>query len=304
MDRLEIAILRTILYGDIFDFPMTAAEIHHFLIHDEALPPETVARTLRESERLGKLLYTEHGYYARADRPEIIALRCTREEAAPHLWEQARRYGRWLARLPFVRMVALTGALTMRNADAGDDLDYMLISEPGRVWLARLFAVILVRVVRLRGVTICPNYVVAADALHQSRQDLFIAHEIAQMVPLFGYDYYHQFRQINLWAEDHLPNAHSTFHTEPAHHLQGRWRACKRTAERLLSGRPGNMLEHWEYRRKLRRFATQMQTPHSAAELDASQVKGHFNDYGYAVMHAYADRLEAFGLIAQPAPGD
>ena len=35
MQPLEAAILRTVLYADVFNFPMKLEEIHHFLISDD-----------------------------------------------------------------------------------------------------------------------------------------------------------------------------------------------------------------------------------------------------------------------------
>ena len=34
MTRIEEAILRTVIYADIFNFPLTRAELHHYLIAD------------------------------------------------------------------------------------------------------------------------------------------------------------------------------------------------------------------------------------------------------------------------------
>ena len=117
----------------------------------------------------------------------MIPLRVERDQASLLLWPPALSYGAWLARLPFVRMVALTGALAMRNASADDDdLDYVLVTAPGRVWLARAFAIVLVRLAKRRGVVVCPNYVLAESALAQDKHDLFMAHEVAQMVPIYG----------------------------------------------------------------------------------------------------------------------
>lgn len=304
MSGLEQAILRTILYADVFHFPMRAEEIHHFLIYDRRVGFAAVNHTLATSPRLARNLCCEQGYYALADRSDIIALRLHRESATGDLWNEALRYGRWLARLPFVRMVALTGALAMHNADRDDDLDYMLVTEPGRVWLARLMAVALVRVVKLRGQLLCPNYVVAADALDQTRHDLFIAHEIVQMIPLYGQAHYDALRSANLWASDLLPNAAAPYHPAPTTPDGRGWRLAKSLLERLLGGRIGDRLETWEYRRKLRRFAEALQTPHSAAELDSRQVKGHFNDYGHHVMQAYYERLRAYDLVDLPQAGD
>jgi hypothetical protein len=307
MEQTEAAILRTVLYADVFNFPMTAVEIHHFLIADAPASLKQIQATLAASARLREILHVQGDYIIYGGRDELIGLREAREQASQHLWPLARRYGIWLARLPFVRMVALTGALAVRNAASGDDdLDYMIVTAPHRVWLARAFAVVLVRLGRLQGVEICPNYLLAETALEQERHDIFIAHEVAQMVPLYGHALYHKLRAENSWVRQYLPNADGVFHAESEGSIGTIWAFIKRLLENVFTGRIGNILENWEYRRKLRRFNHDMQKPHSSAKLDSEQVKGHFNDHGHPVLQKYYQRLREYGLTdeAVAVPGD
>ena len=185
MNSVEAAILRTVLYADVFDFPLTAHEIHHFLIHPEPLHYELIAETLDCSVTLGSLVEVMDGYVVYGGRHEIVSNRKRREATSETLWPLALKYGRWLARLPFVRMVAITGALAVRNAaEDDDDLDYILVTARHRVWITRAFSILVVRLVRLGGIEVCPNYVLAENTLEQTKQDIFMAHEVAQMIPL------------------------------------------------------------------------------------------------------------------------
>lgn len=302
MNNVEAAILRTVLYADVFNFPMTVEEIHHFLIAPTPIPLQHIEHALKTSPLLHNALRVVGQYIVRADREEIIAVRQKREAASIRLWKQALTYGVWLARLPFVRMVAITGALAMRNAaDNDDDLDFVLVTASGRVWTARAFAVLLVRLAKLCGVTICPNYVLAESALEQPRQDLFMAHEVTQMVPLYGFDIYRAMRARNAWVMDYLPNAPSVFYSEPEYRTRGLWGLLKTAAEWCLRTPPGTLFERWEYRRKLRRFAPEMEKPNHAALLDESHVKGHFNDHGHPVLRKYYERLQAYQLEGDTA---
>lgn len=307
MNRLDTAILRTVLYADVFSFPLTVAEIHFFLIHDHPVSVIEIRSALTTSPALARLLRREGDFIALHGREAFIRERERREMATRQLWPLAEHYGRWLARLPYVRMVAITGALAMRNAAAhDDDLDFFLLTAPGRVWLARACAIVLVRLARLRGVTLCPNYIAAETALEQDHQTLFIAHEVAQMIPVYGLDLYAALRAANPWVAACLPNASGHFHSAQTA-VHGRlWHMLKQLAETALNNRLGDALENWEHRRKRSRFAPQARQPHSAARIDEQQVKGHFNDYGHHVMAAYAERLRAFGLddAALPATGD
>ncbi len=305
MPGLEDAILRTVLYGDVFSFPMSAREIHHFLISNRPCTPHDVEQALRDSALLADTLVHEGGWVALAGRAELFALRAQREAASEQLMGAARRYGRWLGRLPFVRMVAITGALSMRNA-AGDhdDLDYVLVTARGRVWLARAFAIVIVRLGRMRGAVVCPNYVLAETALAQQRQDLYIAHEIAQMTPLYGRAIYDQMRALNGWAEAYLPNARAPFHAEAECQPGRLFGTLKRLAEWLLGGRLGDALEHWESKRKVRRFQPQMAESQHDALLDTEHVKGHFRDHGQRVLHEYTLRVREYEQAELPLAGD
>ena len=303
--ELQLAVLRTILYADVFSFAMTPAEIHHFLIDTTPATADDVQAAIVTQAQTGGRLTQRDGFVCLAARPELIGLRQERATISRALMPVAARYGRWLARLPFVRMVALTGALSMANAaDASEDLDYLLVTSSGRVWLARAFSILLVRVVRLRGPVLCPNYVLAESALAQARTDLFVAHELAQMLPLYGEALYGRMRAANPWSNQLLPNAEAPFQPAQNRDDLGLWAWPKRAAEWLLAGRVGDALEAWEQRRKVQRFAAEMQTPHHDARLDGEHVKGHFNDHGHRVLAAYAERLAAFGCDGETAAAD
>ncbi len=297
---LAEAILRTLLYADVFNFPMTPAEIQHFLIGCTATLDEVNAM-LNNSRWLKPRIEQGNGYYAVSGRGAIIAERLTRGVASRKLWPLAERYGKLLSYVPCVRMVALTGALAMQNAHhETDDIDYLIVTCTGRVWLTRAMIVVVVRLARLRGVEICPNYVLAESALAQTQHNLYIAHEITQMVALSGHTLYDALRATNTWTDELLPNTrHVPNPTARTGQQGGIGRASQRLGEWLLGGKLGDALESWEQRRKLRKFAPEYQKPHSSAQLDAEHVKGHFNDYGYPTLLKYHERLIQYALVAE-----
>ena len=289
----ETAILRTLLYADIFDYPLTPAEIHHYLIA-EPTTPEAVRAALASSAWLAARVTRVNGYFAVADRAEVGPLRDERQRYASSLWSKARRWAFLVGCLPFVRMVAVTGALAIDNSPAGDDIDFLIVAAPGRVWLARAMTIALVRAARLFGVGLCPNYVLSQSALAQDRHDLFVAHDLAQMVPLVGHAMYAEMRAANEWVVEFLPHARHPLHSEPELAPRSWLRTLQRLGERLLSGPLGDALEAWERRRKLRKFSSAAQKPGSAAQLDADHVKGHFDDHGHFILAEYEKRAARY----------
>jgi hypothetical protein len=296
----DAAILRTLLYADVFDYPLTLAEIHHYLIAAPAarLPaPETIDAALRSSPWLAARVTRVNGYVALRDRAAIGALRDERRRHSAGLWKHARRWGYWLGCLPFVRMVAVTGALAVDNSPPGDDIDFLLVTTPGRVWLARALAVAVVRLARWRGVGLCPNYVLAQTALAQTQRNLYAAHDLQQMVPLVGRAVYEAMQAANAWSRDYLPHACGPLRREPELQPRGWGARLQHWGERVLGGRLGDALERWERRRKLRKFAAAAGQAGTAAELDDDHVKGHFRDNGRPILAEYENRLAQHSIL-------
>ncbi len=289
---VDEAVLRTVLYADIFDYPLKPGEIHHYLMEYTATP-EIVQAALENSTWLADRVTRVNGYVTLKDRATIGPIRDERQRRSAALWPFARRWAYTVGCLPFVRMVGLTGALAVNNSPPEDDIDLLIVTAPGRVWLARALAVGLVYLARwLDGVVLCPNYVLAQTALAQDKRDLFTAHDLAQMVPIVGHPVYDELRAANPWLAHYLPHAHQPLQHERDLAPRGLGRLVQRTGEWLLSGKFGDRLETWERERKLRKFASAAQSPASAAQLDAEHVKGHFDDHGHSILKKFHERLK------------
>ncbi len=290
--RFERAILQTLLYSDLFDYPLTPDEVARYLIGVPGTADQVRACLTRTRYLAGRIIELD-GYLALRGRDSLIARRHAQAATSDRLWRRARRFVRVLRLLPFVRMIAITGALSMNNSGAGDDIDVLIVTAPDRVWLTRALAVALVYAGKLAGDTLCPNYVISEKALALDRHTLFVAHEFAQMVPVYGAAVYDRMCAANGWITALLPNALPA-PIERDQQPGAIGRAIKAGLERLLSGRLGEALDAWEMRRKIRKFQGQLGRPNGAAILDHEHVKGHFDDYGAPVMQRYAERLLQF----------
>jgi hypothetical protein len=292
---IEQAILKTVLYSDLFDYPLTFDEIAHYLIEVPA-DVNSVCDRLRDPIWLNGQIARVDRFITACGRESIVARRLDRSRTSDRLWPRARRFVRILAALPFVRMVGITGALAMDNSAADDDIDVMLVTATHRVWLTRALSVALVYLGKMFGDTLCPNYVISENALLLETRTLFAAHEFMQMVPLYGLDVYARMRSLNNWIDSFLPNACSPLRSEPEIRSGLIGRAVKRFGEWLLSGLIGDRLEVWEMNRKLKKFQSQLHEIDSNAILDQDHVKGHFKDYGAPVARLYESKLKEFQL--------
>jgi hypothetical protein len=286
---LERAIVRTVAYADVFDYPLTADEIHRYLVGVSAARP--TLRSLLQAQPPRELVRSGR-YFTLVGREASVETRKARAATAAEFWRRGVHYGRRMSNLPFVRMVAVTGALAMDNMADGD-IDYLVITEPGRLWLCRALIVGLVRMAAFRGTELCPNYFLSERALVLTERNLFTAHEVTQMVPLAGLATYQQLRELNRWTHAYLPNALGPPRRLAA--VETARRGTHRLVESTLRSRLCSPLEHWEMMRKVRKLGRQG-NGHAEAAFGPDWCKGHFGDHGQATLSRYAERLQSLAV--------
>jgi hypothetical protein len=254
-------------------------------------PLEDVIQALADES-----LFTRAGYYfTLRGRERIVEIRERRLEVATRLWPTALRYGRIIARLPFVRMVAVTGSLAMNNADEGKDVDYMIVTTPKRLWLCRALALLVTRFARREGVNLCPNYLVTTNALELKERSLYVAHELAQMVPLSGMEIYYETCRLNGWVTDYLPNAAAMPERFQTLRTVEKRSMVQRALELLLRLPFGDWLEKWEMSRKVARLRRE-QSASSESYFSADVCKGHIDRHGQKTEAAVREKLKEVAL--------
>ena len=289
-DNLSRAVLQTIAYSDIFDYPLTAREIHRYLIGVEA-SLEEVTRTVKDEE-----IFTRTGdYFTLPGRDEIVRIRMQREALSRELLPHAIRYGRMLGALPYIRMVALTGSLAVMNVSGNQDFDYMLATAPGRIWTARAFALVLNRFARLRGHLLCPNLIISEAALAWTQHDLYSARELCQMILIKDNGVYARLIKANEWVREFLPNAYLECGSLLPY-MRRQAFALQSLLELPLRGKVGNQFEQWEMNRKMARFSKQAGFGEETIFND-EVCQGNFHHHRQWTRAAYEERLSVLAAI-------
>lgn len=228
----EDAIVRTVTYASLFDYPLTPAELASGLVRTVATE-EAVRAWLATSARLRAVVEEVDGYYVPRGRGDLVRTRHRREAASRRLLGAHARALRSLAGLPFVRMTALSGTLAHLNAARGADVDLFVVTAPGRVWSVTVTALV---IARLRGWRrhLCLNYVVSERSLAVGPEDLFTANQVINLRPLTGVDVYRRFLDANPFVRRFYPNfvEKAPWPLEPPI----RWPRARRLTERVLDG--------------------------------------------------------------------
>lgn len=276
---LERAILETLAYSDVFDYPLTLNELHRYLTFPATLEEvRNCLNTLPSVSSSSDLYFLPH-------RASLVDVRHEREAASRPAFRRALFYGRILGAFPFVRMTALTGSLAVLNLSKDADMDYMLVTTPGRLWLTRAFVVTFGRFMRLFGDRICVNVLVSESALEWDTHDLYAAREMCQMIPITGVEVYLCFQKANAWVETYLPNAN------PAPVARD---SISRYFPQLLElpfrGKLGDLLESWAMDFQIKKITHTYGTG-TEAKFSTNLCQGNFHNHHAATDKSFRERL-------------
>lgn len=283
-EKLSQAVLLTIAYSDIFDYPLTAHEIHRYLTGVNASFDE-VAQALAEG------FVTRAGdYFTLPGREAITNIRMQREASSRKLMSHAIRYGRILANLPYIRMVALTGSLAMSNMEEGQDIDYLIVTAPNHLWTCRALALLVARFARFENIQLCPNFLITENALTLTDRSLYAAHEMTQMILISGPETYDRMRRLNAWTDEYLPNAQGSPTVFVMTKAPTQFQILFEFLSRLF---PVRLIERWEMNRKIKKLSRE-QASSSESHFSKDVCKGHADRHAEKTAGELKMRLQSF----------
>ncbi|MFH1289350.1 MAG: hypothetical protein ABIH88_01375 [Patescibacteria group bacterium] len=215
---MKKAILKTLVYSDIFNFPLKKQEIWDALIWEKkTLPKFSDFEKELESLKKTRKIKSDKGFFFVFNNKKAIALRKKREKYSKEKLKVAKKTGFWLKAVPTIKMVAITGSLAVLNSEKQDDIDFLIVSSENKLWITRALATLAIELVAKRRRPnqveikdkICLNMFLDEKALkfQKQRRDLFSAHEISQVALLWERNNcFKKFKKNNLWVKDYLPN--------------------------------------------------------------------------------------------------
>lgn len=243
------AILKTLAYFDIFQYPLTFAEINQF---STASIDETELREELTQLEMRGLVFCISGYYLLQNNPSLCQRRKSGNEKAAQLLVKAQKIGRFLYQFPFVRGVGISGSLSKNFADDKADIDFFIITRSNRLWIARTLMHIFKKLTFLSGRQhyYCMNYYIDEMALKLDDKNIFAATEIKTLLPVSGQVTLQEFFNHNSWADIYLPGC--TYRQQAERDPKRSF--LKRTGEWLLANKAGNLLEKFFMRLTQKRW--------------------------------------------------
>lgn len=206
-DEGQQATQKTLAYFDLSDFPLTVDELQRFgwQAHIDSPSPDGNGWSFRD------------GYYFLPSRDEIIQKRQQSEALSQKKLTIARRAAKLIRSVPFVRAILVCNSVAMGTARPESDIDFFIITAPKRVWIARLFTNLILKLFGLRvgrktADKVCLCFFVDSDHLDLAHlkiadDDVYLIYWINMLVPVYDPESMHEkFLEANRWTNEFLPN--------------------------------------------------------------------------------------------------
>lgn len=255
---LEQAILKTLAFFDIFDYPLTLVEVYKWLYAPSQSYQLFEINQALEQENLKNIVDCQNGFYFFTGRNEIINTRLKRYQIAEKKFAIALKTIYWLRQLAFIEMIAICNNVGYNNAAKASDIDFFIVVKNKRLWYSRLVITLVASLLGIRrhgqkiADRVCLSFYVADDHLNLADialapLDPYLTYWFATLAPVYDAGIYRQFLAANNeLLKKYLPNFYPTALNSRRIVLDNAFvKFCKRLDESVLGGTLGSRLESW-----------------------------------------------------------
>ncbi len=235
----EYAVLQTLAYFEIFQYPLREEEVLAFCSEPGATAV-VVREILQNLVEQGRI-FQFGAFFQLKNNASWAPKRLDSNQKADAILPRARRMAGFIAKFPFVRAVFVSGSLSKHCMNPESDVDFFIVTTPGRLWVARTALVLFKKIFLLNSHKyFCVNYFVDTEHLEIEEKNLFTATETVTLLPMLGRECYDDFCRANPWAWQQFPHSErrSTAALPPL-----KTGFLKKILEKMAAGKPGDWLD-------------------------------------------------------------
>lgn len=213
-------IIATVAYYDAMDFPLTAFEIWKYMMcaqyyddsHEHQKTILTDVVRLLNHDALRQRVDSKNGFYFLKGREKLVNTRLRRMNISAEKVKKLRKVVNILRFVPFMRMVGVTGRVSMGSAQSKSDWDVLIVCKARKIWTGRTLATGVLHFLGKRrhgkkiNDRVCLNYFITDGSLEVPTKDLFSAHEYNFILPLYDDNIYASFQLTNRWIAKMKPH--------------------------------------------------------------------------------------------------
>lgn len=315
---LRNSILATIIYYDIFDYPLTLVEIHKYLVNP--------GRLLRIQSGLGKIKLSDiideldklvesgivnqkNGFYFLSGKSDLYELRIERDKISARKWKKFLGMVKFLALAPYLRGVFASGSMAISNTTEESDFDVLIIVRSGRLYTGRFFLWAISSLLRVRRKKnqkiapdkLCFNHYITDDSLYINHESIFNAQTYINLKPvMIKPELFDKFYADNLWLNNYAYNfrSHKNFAGRSAK-PSGIFLILAEISEFIIDFFPGDVLE------RVFRYFQQKRIKNDPVihELGGrvvftdQELEFHPRSFESIVIEKYRNNLKRFGIV-------
>ncbi len=290
-------LLKSLLYFGIFQYPLTQKELKRFC--GTFTTSEEIGLELDFLEK-GGYVKQKAGFYSTGDRnlDSMVERRLKGSIKAEQMLKMARWYSKLISYFPFVMGISLSGSLSKGYADEKSDVDYFIITEPGRLWLCRMLLVLFKRVFLFNSHKyFCVNYFIDTQNLEMEDKNIFTATELATLIPTSNTLLHRKLMQANPWVKDFFPN--TLLESVSGEVISANNSMVKRLIEKIFQGKLGDNLDDYcfkvtisKWKKKFKNFSDTEFELNLRSKKDVS--KHHPRGFQLKVLNALDERVKGF----------
>lgn len=244
--------LAVIKYFDIFYWPVSLLEVFRYqivldsrLCGNDKLSLNKISKVLDELISEGRIA-KKNGFYFFPGRENLVEQRALRYKIAERKFRKAIKLIRILRFFPFVRSINICNTLSYSNASENSDIDFFVITKKNRVWTARFFVNLFLKIFNLRPRPnksrdkFCFSFWVDEEnldfeELKCEKSDWYLIFWISQIVNIYDeHNLCSRFFKINLWIKKFLPNI-VFYEISPKRKIESKFLNLKKVFEFIVS---------------------------------------------------------------------
>lgn len=193
-----------------------------------------------------KVIWEQEGYFLLKNQPDWVKRRQEADQRAKSMLDKAKKTGERIGRLPFIKSVSLSGTIAKGVMYEDSDVDYFVIAQSNRIWLAKFFLKLYKLIVHQNSSDrLCYNYMLSEDHLEIESKNIYTATELTTLIPISRNSTFSDFLNANTWVQQHFPNR--SFPKEYSAEKTGlvnKKNGLALLIEKLLGGRLGESLDN------------------------------------------------------------
>ncbi|MCF8423833.1 MAG: hypothetical protein K9H41_05775 [Bacteroidia bacterium] len=236
---IQKEILKALLYFDVFSYPLSSREIYENTA--VSTTHETIEQELRTLLSIGIVKQSGDFYSISESIVTNTARRLEGNKLAKEMLVKANEISKKISNFPFVSGVCISGGLSKNYFDANSDFDFFIITKPNRLWISRTLYIVLFKLFsKEKQKLYCLNYFISEADLTINDQNLFVATELAYLIPTVNHSLYRKLLQNNFWYKEYFKNKDEAISISNSDLQESR---LKKLIEFFFIGKFGNWMD-------------------------------------------------------------